>query len=199
VVPIVIPPLRDRPEDVAALAPALLADAAERLARPVPALSDGAFAALRRHPFPGNVRELRNVLERALVRCRGPVLDAAHLDLGPRPPAPSSPAAAEVAPLPAAGAFAAGLPLDLDSLERLAIAEALRRVGGNRTHAARLLGIGLRTLRNKLRGFRDAGVDVEPAVPAGRHDLPGGTPPHAPGLARLHASAAARGSQESAA
>ena len=58
------------------------------------------------------------------------------------------------------------LPLDLGELERLAIAEALRRVQGNRTHAARLLGIGLRTLRNKLRAYREAGVNVEPAEAA---------------------------------
>lgn len=53
------------------------------------------------------------------------------------------------------------LPLELEQLERLAIEEALRRVGGNRTHAARLLGIGLRTLRTKLRAWRDAGVPVD--------------------------------------
>lgn len=57
-------------------------------------------------------------------------------------------------------------PLDLSELERLAIAEALRRVRGNRTHAARLLGIGLRTLRNKLRTYREAGVNVEAAEAA---------------------------------
>jgi two-component system response regulator FlrC len=201
VFPIVLPPLRDRPEDVAALAPALLADAAARLGRPAPALSDAAFAALRRHPFPGNVRELRNVLERALVRCRGPVLDAAHLELGLRPvtpPPPPAPGAEPAPPAPAAGAFATGLPLDLGALERLAIAEALRRVGGNRTHAARLLGIGLRTLRNKLRAFRETGVDVEPVVPAERHELPGGMAAYAPVLAQLCAAPAARASQESA-
>jgi len=52
-------------------------------------------------------------------------------------------------------AFPPGLPLDLSQLERLAIAEALRRTDGNRTHAARLLGIGLRTLRNRLREERE--------------------------------------------
>jgi DNA-binding NtrC family response regulator len=60
-------------------------------------------------------------------------------------------------------AFPAGLPLDLDALERLAIAEALRRTCGNRTHAARLLGIGLRTLRNKLREERERWVAPPPA------------------------------------
>jgi hypothetical protein len=53
------------------------------------------------------------------------------------------------------------LPIDLGELERMAIQEALRRVGGNRTHAARLLGISLRTLRNKLKAWRQAGVVME--------------------------------------
>ena len=57
-------------------------------------------------------------------------------------------------PVPLASQFPQGLPLDLTALEKLAIAEALRRTRGNRTHAARLLGIGLRTLRNRLREER---------------------------------------------
>ncbi|MFL5272863.1 MAG: helix-turn-helix domain-containing protein [Anaeromyxobacteraceae bacterium] len=73
----------------------------------------------------------------------------------------------------AAALFTTGtLPLDLSALERLAIGEALRRVAGNRTHAARLLGIGLRTLRNKLRTYREAGVEVEAAEAAARLPLP---------------------------
>jgi two-component system, response regulator FlrC len=184
VFPIVLPPLRQRSEDLEPLAASLLAEAARGLGRPAPELDGSALAALRAHPFPGNVRELRNVLERAVVRCRGPVLSAAHLPLGPvMTPAPAPAAAAPPAPLGAAGqaaAPAAELPLDLGELERLAITEALRRVRGNRTHAARLLGIGLRTLRNKLRAFRDAGVQVEPAGAAGGQlwpTSPGGPAP----------------------
>ncbi|HVE83615.1 MAG TPA: sigma 54-interacting transcriptional regulator, partial [Myxococcales bacterium] len=134
--PIALPPLRARREDLPALARHLLARAAEELGRPAPALAPDALQALARHPFPGNVRELGNVLSRALIRARGPSLSASDLSLAPAPPA---------------GAFGdAGLPLDLAALERMAITEALRRTGGNRTHAARLLGIGLRTLRAKL-------------------------------------------------
>jgi two-component system response regulator FlrC len=159
VFPIVLPPLRERPEDLPALAAALLADAAATLHRTAPQLDASALAALRAHAFPGNVRELRNVLERALVRCRGPVLGAEHLRLAPRGAAVHRIAAGS----PGAGAPGPDLPLDLSELERLAIGEALRRVGGNRTHAARLLGIGLRTLRNKLRAFREAGIEIESA------------------------------------
>jgi two-component system response regulator FlrC len=71
----------------------------------------------------------------------------------------------EPAEAPPAPALPPELPLDLTALERLAIEEALRRVNGNRTHAARLLGIGLRTLRNKLRAWREAGQPWRP--PAG--------------------------------
>jgi len=158
VFPITLPPLRARPDDLAPLAADLLASAAASLSRPVPALAPEALEQLRHHPFPGNVRELRNLLERALVRCRVGDLGPAHLALGPARPA-------DAAPL-------SPFPLHLPTLERLAIAEALRRVRGNRTHAARLLGIGLRTLRNKLRAAREAGEPIESAEAAARPERP---------------------------
>jgi two-component system response regulator FlrC len=169
VYPIVLPALRDRPEDVPPLAQALLAEIAIRLGRAAPELAPGALACLEAYAYPGNVRELGNILERALVRCRSPRLGAEHLD--PMLRGPSSPAAEMVpsrsSPLGGGPLGGAGLPLDLSALERLAIAEALKRVGGNRTHAARLLGISLRTLRNKLRAFR-----AEAALSAGGQGLP---------------------------
>jgi two-component system response regulator FlrC len=164
VFPIVLPPLRDRPEDVLPLAERLLDDAAAALGREPPPLSEAAREALLDHPFPGNVRELRNLLERALVRCRAGAVEPRHLGLaGPLAVVPESAAAPAdgLAPRPAdARAYPEGLPLELAGLERLAIEEALRRVDGNRTHAARLLGIGLRTLRNKLREAREAGAPL---------------------------------------
>jgi two-component system response regulator FlrC len=167
VFPIVIPPLRERRDDVPALAERLVEEMAREMGRPAPSLDDAALAVLRRHDFPGNVRELRNVLERALVRCHGPVLGPATLRLAdaPHPPAPPE----QPAPSPFSLQDA---PLDLAALERLAIAEALRRVGGNRTHAARLLGIGLRTLRSKLRAWRETGVPLDAAGAAGRQPSP---------------------------
>jgi two-component system response regulator FlrC len=178
VFPLRIPPLRERPEDLAPLAAALVEDASRALGRAVPSLSPAALEALRRHPFPGNVRELRNLLERAVVRCRGPAIEPAHLALEPGRPALAAPPAT------------AELPLDLAALERMAIAEALRRVNGNRTHAARLLGIGLRTLRNKLRAAREAGAPLEAADPAGGQGLPGARPAK-PATPRLAARACA--------
>jgi DNA-binding NtrC family response regulator len=162
VFPIVLPPLRDRAEDVPALADHFLELLARELGRThAPTLSPSARAALASHAYPGNVRELRNLLERALVRCRETELDVRHLALGgPRLAAVATPppAAPETTRAPAASPAAWDLPIDLAELERLAILEALRRVGGNRTHAARLLGISLRTLRNKLRLWRTQGA-----------------------------------------
>jgi transcriptional regulator with GAF, ATPase, and Fis domain len=156
VFPIALPPLRERREDISLLAAHLVGQIAERLGRPAPTLSASACACLAAHDYPGNVRELGNILERALVRCRATELSAEHLDRSLRPGAgatsvtlPKAEATEPPALLPP------GLPIDLGQLERLAIAEALRRVEGNRTHAARLLGISLRTLRNKLRAQRE--------------------------------------------
>jgi DNA-binding NtrC family response regulator len=137
---VAIPPLRDRSEDLALLAGSLLAEAALALGRPAPTLAVGALSALRARPLPGNVPELAGLLRRALQQAPGAVLEAADLFGADAPEA-----------------FPGGLPLDLGALERLAIGEALRRVHGNRTQAARLLNIGLRTLRNKLRAWREAG------------------------------------------
>jgi len=163
VFPIVLPPLRDRPADIPVLANHMLRRLAEDLGREIPTLADDALRGLGRYRFPGNVRELGNILERALVRCRYAVIDLQYLDLGIHEPRSSVAALgrSERAPLPERRFLPDGVPIDLSSLERLAIEEALRRENGNRTHAARLLGISLRTLRNKLREYR--------AGAAGRH------------------------------
>jgi two-component system response regulator FlrC len=136
VYPIAVPPLRERREDIGALADVLLARIATHLGRVPLKLTGEAMGLLESQRWPGNVRELANVLERATIRARGPVIDATDLGLSARPVESSS--------------FPAYLPLDLVQLERIAIVEALRRTQGNRTHAARLLNIGLRTLRQKL-------------------------------------------------
>ncbi len=168
VFPIELPPLRDRPDDIPALAEHLMNEIA--CDRDVPRLSERALEVLKEQRFPGNVRELRNVLERALVRCHGAVLDGTDLQLRTvmlaRVPQEVSP------PTFGDGFFSAGAPIDLAHLERLAITEALRRVSGNRTHAAKMLGIGLRTLRNKLREYREANISVEPITLSDRQDLP---------------------------
>jgi hypothetical protein len=104
----------------------------------------------------------------------------------------SAPSASPAEPDPA---FPPSLPLDLARLERLAIEEALRRVKGNRTQAAKLLNIGLRTLRNKLRAWRDAGEEV-PAAPRARPDQPAPLRPGVSETAAILARRWARRSQE---
>jgi two-component system response regulator FlrC len=159
VFPIALPALRERRDDIGRLAAHLVREIAARLGRAVPTLSASALACLATYDYPGNVRELGNILERALVRCRATELSAEHLDRSLRGAdgATSLARPAKVlahAPAPA-NWLPTQMPIDLGQLEKLAIAEALRRVDGNRTHAARLLGISLRTLRNKLRAQRE--------------------------------------------
>ena len=131
--PVRLPPLRERPEDILPLAEVLLADVCRDLKRPSLALSPAAREALVAAPWPGNVRQLRNALERAAILCEGPVLG----DLG----------------LPAAAAPSSAPPLALDSLEKGAIVRALAATQGNRRKAAQALGIGLRTLYDKLKRY----------------------------------------------
>jgi DNA-binding NtrC family response regulator len=168
VFPIALPALRERRDDIPALAAHLVTEIAERLGRPPLKLGPSALACLQAHDYPGNVRELGNILERALVRCRATELSAEHLDRSLRGGDGATSVAQRVlAPATPVTSLPPELPIDLGQLERLAISEALRRVNGNRTHAARLLGISLRTLRNKLRAQREeaaAGGQVLPIV-----------------------------------
>jgi len=186
VFPIFLPPLRERRDDIPALVARLTEEIALRLGRPAPVLSAEALTELLAYEFPGNVRELANVLERVLVRCHSADVPAKHISValaavgissirpstgeaaGRRPLRPAVSASTEclgnvsdsVRPR-TADFMLDGFPLALAELERMAILEALRRVHGNRTHAARLLGISLRTLRNKLRNLRHSG-DLTP-------------------------------------
>jgi DNA-binding NtrC family response regulator len=148
VVRIDVPPLRDRPEDIAILGRHFASEVAARLGRPAPDLSPATLARLRAYPWPGNVRELRSVIERALV------LDPEHglegVDMLPVPA--SSPAGA-------AGESELNLREATNRLERDLLLEAQRRSGGLRKEAARLLGIDPRNLAYYLRkhGLADGG------------------------------------------
>ncbi len=136
---VTIPPLRARPEDVEPLATLFAKSAAKAVGRPVPALHEDALAKLRAYPFPGNVRELRNVIERA-VALASDVVHVEHLGLDEA--LSSLPAAA---PPPA--------PLDERAAERQRILDALAQCAGHQTRAAGLLGISRRTLVSRLTEF----------------------------------------------
>ncbi len=133
VVPVALPPLRERPGDIERLARHFVARLAERHRVAVPELTPGALEALRGHSWPGNARELRNALESAVVVRAGEPVRPEDLRL--------SESAAGRQPLT----------LDEETREREAVLEALRRSGGNRQAAAKLLGISVRTLYYRLR------------------------------------------------
>jgi DNA-binding NtrC family response regulator len=140
VVPIVIPPLRERREDIPPLLQFWLRDANERYGKAVEGFTPGAEAALLRHPWPGNVRELRNLVERLVILARGARID--ERDLPPEYLA---------LPIPAEEPAPAGAEGDsLEQLERAHIRKVLARVDGNKTRAAEILGISRHTLRMKL-------------------------------------------------
>jgi DNA-binding NtrC family response regulator len=149
VVPIRTPPLRERVEDIPRLLHHFMHRMAEHQGTSVPSIAPETVQLLQRYGWPGNVRELANAIERAVILCRGNVLlpsafDDQLRDSG-RPV--TLPAAL---PSVAEAAAAEPLPFDLDEIERRTIVRALEATGGNRTRAAKLLGISERTLRNKL-------------------------------------------------
>ena len=143
--PVRLPPLRERGDDVLELADMFLVKTCQSMGRPPLTLTPTARAALKRHPFPGNVRELANVIERAVLLAEEDVIHAG--DLGLPDEAPGAPAPAGAFLLPQEG-------LSLEALERDLIRQALERAGGNKSHAARLLGLTRATLRYRL-GSKD--------------------------------------------
>ncbi len=144
VITLTIPPLRERPADVLALAEQFLAELTARHRTPAPRLNRAAMAALRNYRWPGNIRELRNVIEQLCLLRGGKIVRPSDL-----PPALQAASAHE--PLPA-GSTALDVSLDRpleENIDRI-IEATLALERGNRTRAARRLGIGLRTLQRRL-------------------------------------------------
>lgn len=140
VVRIVIPPLRERSEDIPLLAASIIARYNRSMGSRIEGFSPDALEALKRHDFYGNVRELENVLERAMIFAEGSVITMNDLDLRSSVSRPDVQAKREI-PEKA---------VSLKEIEREAIARALQRWEGNRTHAAEELGISRRTLISKI-------------------------------------------------
>ena len=155
VIEIHVPALRERAGDIPELAEALLRRLGRRLGSPAPALSPHALEALQQYPFPGNVRELENILERAVTLCSGDEISVGDLQLRPANAgaARTAAAAGAAAGLPPAGAVpeGAGLSGQLEHIERDAILKALEQTRYNKTAAARLLGMTFRALRYKIK------------------------------------------------
>jgi len=142
-----IPALRERLEDIAPLAQSFLSRSAAEQNLATPPISPDARATLQRHSWPGNIRELRNVMERALVLSQGQMITTEHLAVDQ----------AEAVPQvrPALGSSPPGSPLkqELNQLERDRIVAALEQTGGNQTQAAELIGMSRRTLVKRLQEY----------------------------------------------
>lgn len=193
VLPIRLPALRERLDDLEALVDALVEDIAHRSGLPHKTLAPDALTVLARHHWPGNIRELRNVLEQASLMTDDAVLTARHLEATPlrgdglggtvrarpspvagrvlQPAAPdtaSVPMSASGAEMPSVQRERKPLPQAVAELEEAAIRDALRATGGNKLAASRLLGISRATLYEKLAIYADiAGRGVSRPRPAG--------------------------------
>jgi len=152
VVTLEIPPLRQRTSDLPVLCEHFLHVFTEEHGRPEIRLSPSALDALSRHSWPGNVRELRNVLESVVIFHVGGdiTVDDLPQQFRDASPAPARSAAPIQAPF--------GPPRTMEEIERQAILETLERTHGRRAEAARILGIGLRTLQRKLKDYRAQGI-----------------------------------------
>jgi transcriptional regulator with PAS, ATPase and Fis domain len=143
VVPLYIPPLRERAADVPELAKHFLVAFSQDLGKRVKRIDNAALDMLRAYDWPGNVRELRNVIERSVLLADHDTITAEGLPPEVRCPRHEN----------GNHAIDIGEGLDIDSLERDLLREALRRAEGNRTSAGRLLGLSRHQIRNRLKKY----------------------------------------------
>jgi DNA-binding NtrC family response regulator len=163
-IPIAIPPLRDRKDDIPALAYRFAIRTGAEMGKEVKAISPEGIEVLQRYDWPGNVRELQHVVERAVILSSDPIVPAhafeglrfglAHSLGGPVSATQRALIAAGLVPIPDEreddGVLVRLKSLNVENAERELIVKALEMAGNNRTRAADLLGISVRTLRNKL-------------------------------------------------
>jgi len=149
VIQLEVPALRDRPNDIEVLARYFLRQYCDQFGKEILEISPSAKAKLKSHPWPGNVRELQNVIQRAVLLSNGREISDAGLPIDSDITGISS-------------EWVTFLPIGkpLKDLETHFILETLKHHQGNRTHAAKTLGISLRTLRNKINEFTAEGIDV---------------------------------------
>jgi DNA-binding NtrC family response regulator len=145
VVSLNLPPLRERRDDIPALVQAFIEEFNARYDKHIRSVDEAVLNGLIASPWPGNVRELRNVLERAIIVCDGDTILPKHI-----PPRPSL-RAAESADGPDTVSFRVGT--SLEDAEKALIIKTLSANGNNKTRAADVLGISLKTLHNKLKAY----------------------------------------------
>ncbi len=143
VMPILLPPLRERKDDIPLLAKHFVEKYCRLENRPVKGLTGDAMASLMEMTWKGNVRELENIIERAVLMCKGDVLDKKDLFVLEKNRQPDISTPSTIAPV------------SLKEIEKNVILNTLDQTNGNRTHAAEILGISVRTLRNKMNEYRE--------------------------------------------
>lgn len=156
VVNIAIPPLRDRKEDILPLSEFFIRKYSDLNALPVKPLSDGAQKKLTAYAWPGNVRELENTIHRAVILSTGNEIKEEAVMLTEMPQS-------AVQQPSETGGTAGMVGRTVADVEKNLIIDTLKHTLGNRTHAANILGISIRTLRNKLKQYSEEGTEVPPA------------------------------------
>jgi DNA-binding NtrC family response regulator len=164
-----LPPLRERPGDVIALAEHFVKKYASANGMPERPLSTVARQRLLTHRWPGNVRELENAMHRAVLLSTGPEIEEIAIRLPDGQPMSAAPDAltARTASLAAEAVSRSFVGQTVAAVEQMLIIDTLSHCLGNRTHAANILGISIRTLRNKLKEYSEAGVQVPAPQGAG--------------------------------
>ncbi len=148
-----MPPLKDHKEDIPDLVRTLLADMNTKHGRKVATISEAVFNLFRNHSWPGNVRELRNALERAIIVCDGAVIETKHLP----------PGFGQVTIRPSAedaDSIRLGVGTTVGEAEKLLILKTLESTSNNKTRAAEILAISLKTLHNKLKEYGSAAAEA---------------------------------------
>jgi transcriptional regulator with PAS, ATPase and Fis domain len=148
-----MPPLREHKEDIADLVQLLLGEMSAKHSRKVGAVSEAVLNLFNNYSWPGNVRELRNCLERAVIVCDGGMIETKHLPPGfgqaPLRTAPNDPDAVRL-----------GVGTTVEEAEKMLILKTLEATSNNKTRAAEILGISLKTLHNKLKEYGNAAAEA---------------------------------------
>ncbi len=155
---LVLPPLRERAEEMTSIITSMAVKITGKYGRRITEVAEDALAKMATYPFPGNLRELEQVLERAAGNSADGVVRGDDIQLGAQAASRNQGAGAHSQDWENQASWAPGR--TLDEIERAVILRSLQHHNGNRTHTARELGISIRTLRNKLNEYRKLGIDI---------------------------------------